>query len=98
MTPKAGYIFGLKIGYKIYKKDHISISPYIGIRYEQNKMGRSNINNISYTGTIPYYGNLPSIIGHPLSSPETITIPVQYLEPSDQYNQLFLQFGIKIGF
>ena len=44
MAPKAGYIFGLKVGYTLYHIHNLSINPYIGIRYEQNKMGRSNIN------------------------------------------------------
>ena len=81
MAPKAGYIFGFKIGYQLYKIDNLSINPYIGIRYEQNKMGRSNINNIYYTNLL-----------------NGVTFPEQYVEPSDQYNQLFLQFGLKFGF
>ena len=81
MAPKAGYIFGFKIGYQLYKIDNLSINPYIGIRYEQNKMGRSNINNIYYTDLF-----------------NGVTFPEQYVEPSDQYNQIFLQFGLKFGF
>ena len=81
MAPKAGYIFGFKVGYQLYKIANLSINPYIGIRYEQNKMGRSNINNIYYTNLL-----------------NNITFPVQYVEPSDQYNQIFLQFGLKFGF
>jgi len=81
MTPRAGYIFGLKVGYQLYKIYDLSINPYIGFKFEQNKMGRSNINNISYTDLVN--GN---------------TFPEPYLEPTDQYNQIFLQFGLKFGF
>ena len=79
MAPKAGYIIGLKVGYNLYHIHSISINPYISIRYEQNKMGRSNINNVEDV----YDGYL---------------YPNSYVEPSDQYNQLFLQFGLKFGF
>ncbi len=81
MAPKAGYIFGLKAGYQLYKIDNLSINPYVGIKYEQNKMGRSNINNIYYTDVL---------------NNETFSEP--YVEPTDQYNQIFLQFGLKFGF
>ncbi|HEC25167.1 MAG TPA: hypothetical protein ENI54_04070 [bacterium] len=74
MTPKAGYIIGAKIGYKLlqinYKNNPIlSVSPYVGVTFEQNKMGASSVNSLD-----------------------------TYFEPSDQYNQIFLKFGLKFGF
>lgn len=73
MTPKAGYIIGAKIGYKLWQFSYknnpvLSVSPYAGVTFEQNKMGASNENSEGY------------------------------IEPSDQYNQIFLKFGLKFGF
>jgi hypothetical protein len=80
MAPKAGYILGAKIGYTVLKYKNISVSPYLGFKFSQNKMGRSNIN--TEEGYI--------INGNVYAASVT--------EPSDQYNQIFLQFGLKFGF
>jgi hypothetical protein len=90
MTPKSGYIFGLKMGYQLYKIYNLSINPYIGVKFEQNQMGRSNINNINYTGYIINDSNNQIVANKQITE--------SYLEPSDQYNQIFLQFGLKFGF
>ncbi|RZD17231.1 MAG: hypothetical protein EVJ46_03085 [Candidatus Acididesulfobacter guangdongensis] len=91
MAPKAGYIFGIKAGYKLYKIHGISINPYIGFKFEQNKMGRSNINNITYNGVVIDDANDEIVNSNYL-------ITKSYVEPTDQYNQIFLQFGLKFGF
>ena len=75
MAPKPGYILGAKVGYTVLRYKGLSVSPYLGFKFSQNKMGRSNINTIIY----PYY-------------------TAEVFEPSDQYNQIFLQFGLKFGF
>ncbi len=80
MAPKAGYIFGLKMGYQLYKRNNLSINPFIGVKYGQNKMGRSNVN---YEEGYKINENVYS---------------EEVLEPSDQYNQIFLQFGLKLGY
>ncbi len=68
---ESGYLFGAKLGYELYKSETFQISPFVGIRYAQNKEGQSN--------QIPVPGGIIS-------------------EPADQYNQLWLDFGLKFGF
>ena len=83
MTPKSGYIFGLKVGYQIYKINDISVNPFVGVKYQMNKMGRSkNINYIEYTNI--YNDEIFTTLG--------------YVEPSDEYTQILFQFGVKLGF
>ncbi len=76
MAPRAGYILGAKVGYTVYRYNNISINPYIGFRFAQNAMGRSNIDTC-----YDYLGNVG-----------------ECFEPTDQYNQIFLQLGVKLGF
>ena len=75
MAPKPGYILGVKVGYTVLRYKRLSVSPYLGFKFSQNKMGRSNIDIIN-----------------------TPVVTQGVLEPSDQYNQIFLQFGLKFGF
>ncbi len=48
MTPEPGYLLGVKVGYTVLRYKGLSVSPYLGFKFSQNKMGRSNINTNFY--------------------------------------------------
>lgn len=84
---RSGFLFGIKIGYQVYKSKTINIGPFISLNYSQLKVNKSN--------TITYY-NIPQYTYPPANLVGYTNYTVD--EPQSQTNQLFIGFGIKLGF
>lgn len=82
---KSGFLFGAKIGYRAYNSGLLSISPYISANYSQLRVDKSN----TITHIVPAYLSNGTLVGY-----GTYAV----WEPQSQTNELFIGFGVKIGF
>ncbi len=81
---KSGFLFGVKAGYKAYRSESFSISPFISLNYLQLEVNKSNtiINNVSIYQSGSYVG-YAQLATH---------------EPKSQTNEFLIGVGVKVGF